>query len=187
MPCSDEDFANHIQNNYKNRYPLINLKTDKIQKLIDIIAPQNQKIQYNLDIVLLVIQSEIRGIRLQSPDSKELSFGEGILVDSQDIKSIKALQKVNDFTFANKMKKKLAYFKMDYVNVPTSEKKELPDWLNYQIVKGSIIFYGIPRFLDEGEIKIRIKNADDFVLKEFWINVQAPDEEDLENLEYLKN
>lgn len=76
---------------------------------------------------------------------------------------------------------------MDYVNVPTSEKKELPDWLNYQIVKGSIIFYGIPRFLDEGEIKIRIKNADDFVLKEFWINVQAPDEEDLENLEYLKN
>lgn len=55
----------------------------------------------------------------------------------------------------------------------------MPNWLDFNIINGVIEFRGTPKNENEGEIKIEILDKSDFVIREFFINVEYS--EKLEN------
>jgi len=57
----------------------------------------------------------------------------------------------------------------------------LPKWLKVTADENVITFTGVPQESDIGEIRIQIFDRGDFILREFWIDVESKNQNSEEN------
>jgi len=159
---------------HKNKFPMLKMipSKEEFKKILiektKIKAKKLEKV--NFQLFLRMLKAVAHGILDYS--TLKQSQGESIDCQSQNLEIIKA-KKYRHKPGGSIGTKFKSFLKLDYVKMPLSTNKKLPDWLTVKLENEVIYLYGTPASSDVGEYMIQIIDIQEFICKEFYIKVEG--------------
>ncbi|KRX02982.1 Cadherin-like protein [Pseudocohnilembus persalinus] len=165
-----QPYLNYLHKN-KNQSQQFNFPFQNIDSTNNYNKNNNNK-QFIYNLVYHNIRAEALGIEKYSVFTG--SKGESLHINQSQLMGLRAVQKVNPKdTFLSYIKSKLAFFKLDYEKLSSSNvNKILPDWLIDSSQLGVLKISGVPTENDVGQFKLQILDKGQFILREIWIEVE---------------
>ena len=95
------------------------------------------------------------------------------------VKAKQKIKEIHGIHLLDRIKKKLSFFKLNYTDIKIIDNRKLPKWLQVEILKNNLYLWGTPQKEDIGRIMIQLIGVDNFILREFTIDVSEKEEKNL--------